>query len=374
VHYGKFVVESKFQQEKDEYTRLILAKDADGLMAKLTDVAVEEKLLERVRLKASTYGQDPAQQGKRTYKVDPEVPVKIYKDFLIPLTKEVELEYILRRLDGFSIAYFGSSGSFSHVAAKEHFSENSTSFIPYSTIHQVVYSVLSSKADYGVVPIRNTLSGLFRVTHELLFTTEIKIVGEIKSLVKLQLVSNESDLSKINKIYSHPDAITQCQKSLLKYCPVVKTIPASSTSEGAERASNEPASAAIAHLDVLKLFPSLRVIQPNMHDDDKGVTQFLILSRTSHVPPTGNDKTLLVFGVNNSPGALSSALGSFEKYKVNLASIESHFIGNSPLFLIEFQGHHKDDNVIKALEALKNDTTTCINVIGSFPIAPDPKK
>jgi len=284
----------------------------------------------------------------------------------MPLTKEVELEYILRRLDGFSIAYFGSSGSFSHVAGKEYFSEESTSFIPYSSIPQVFSAVLSTKADYGVVPIRNSLSGLFRVTHEMLFSTELKVVGEVKSFVKLQLVSNESDLSKITKIYSHPDAISQCQKSLLKYCAAIKTIPVSSTSEGAERASNEPSSAAIAHLDVLKLHPSLRVVQPNMHDDEKGVTQFLILSRTHYVSPSGKDKTLLVFGVKNMPGALTSALGCFDKFQLNLTSIESHFMGEFPLFLIEFHGHMQDEHVVQALNALKNHATV-INVIGSFP-------
>jgi len=207
----------------------------------------------------------------------------------------------------------------------------------------------------------------------MLFTTEIKIVGEIKSLVKLQLVSNEADQSKITKVYSHPDAIAQCQKSLLKYCPGVKTIPVSSTSEGAERASKEPASAAIAHLDVLKLFPSLRVVQPNIHDDEKGVTQFLLLSRTHHVTPSGKDKTILVFGVNNRPGALTSALACFDKFQMNLTSIESHFAGDSPLFLIEFHGHSKDENVVQALEVLKSHTTS-INVIGSFPLASDPRR
>jgi len=114
-------------------------------------------------------------------------------------------------------------------------------------------------------------------------------------------------------------------------------------------------------------------VQPNIHDDEKGVTQFLVLSRTHHVTPSGKDKTLLVFGVNNRPVALTSALGCFDRFQMNLTSIESHFMGESPLFLIEFQGHCKDDNVVQALEALKSHTTS-LNVIGSFPIAVDPRK
>eukprot|EP01123_Difflugia_compressa_P006329 TRINITY_DN18519_c0_g1_i1.p1 TRINITY_DN18519_c0_g1~~TRINITY_DN18519_c0_g1_i1.p1 ORF type:complete len:542 (+),score=103.37 TRINITY_DN18519_c0_g1_i1:183-1628(+) len=382
IHYGKFVVESKFQQDREGYTKLIQSRDEHGLMKKLTDYAVEERLLDRVRKKASTYGQDPARQGPPIYKVDPEVPVKIYKEFLIPLTKEVELEYILRRLDGFTVAYFGSTGSYSHVVAKEQFSDPSVSLTPYSSIPQVFSAVLSSKADYGVVPLRNSLSGLFRDTHELLFTTEAKICAEIKSLIQLQLVSSTvdaSNLSKITTIYSHPDAIAQCQKSLVKYCPTVKTIPVSSTSEGALRASLEPNTAAIAHLEVVNTFPSLKVIQPNIHDDDKATTQFLIISRSAmheaRASPSGRDKTMLVFGVQHKPGALTSALACFEKYTLNLTSIESHYVGgsNEPLFLIEFMGHVKDEKVMNALEALKCHTTS-INVVGSFSVAPDPKK
>ncbi len=42
----------------EDYTALIRAQDADGLMARLTDVAVERKVVDRVRLKAATFGQD----------------------------------------------------------------------------------------------------------------------------------------------------------------------------------------------------------------------------------------------------------------------------------------------------------------------------
>jgi prephenate dehydratase/chorismate mutase len=361
VHYGKFVVESKFQQQTEKYTQLIKDKDSDGLMMLLTDDVVEEKLLQRVRLKASTYGQDPAQQGVRAYKIDPEVPVKIYKDFLIPLTKEVELEYILRRLDGFTIAYYGSIGSLSHVAAKEHFSEESTSFAPYPTIQQVFSAVLSAKADYGVVPIRNSISGIFKETYEVLYTTDAKIVGEFPLKIRFQLVSSCSDISKIRTVYSHPDAIAQCQNSLLKYCPGVKTIPVSSTSDGAEQSCSDPTSAAISHLDVLKLYPSLRVIQPEIQDDETH-TLFIILSRSLYITPSGQDKTMIVFGVNDRPGALSNALASFQKHQTNITSIQSR--DNKPQFLIEFHGHVSDENVKKALEELRHHTTF-INVIGS---------
>jgi chorismate mutase/prephenate dehydratase len=331
-------------------------------MKLLTDETVEARLLERVRLKASTYGQDPAQKV-RAYKIDPEVPVKIYKDFLIPLTKEVELEYILRRLDGFSVAYHGSIGSLSYVATKEYFTDTSA-LIPYSTIPQVFSAVLSCKADYGVVPSRNTHSGLYKETHEICYKTDAKIIGEIHLPVRLQLVSITRDLSKLTKIYCHPDDLSQCFNSLLKYCPGIQSLPVSSSTEAAQRAAADPTGAAICHLDILKHFPGLQVARPDIQDDDNSFTEFFILSRTSSITPSGRDKTVLVFGVNNRPGGLSSALGSFEKHQTNLVSIQSD-VNGKPEFLIEIEGHFNDVNVTKALEELRNHTTF-MNILGSF--------
>ena len=59
IHYGKFVAESKFRSEPDTFTRLILARDIDGLMQLITKPVVEEQVIQRVHLKAATYGGEP---------------------------------------------------------------------------------------------------------------------------------------------------------------------------------------------------------------------------------------------------------------------------------------------------------------------------
>lgn len=107
VHYGKFVAESKYQSDPLGYHKLVDAGDAQGVMDQLTNVKVEEKVLKRARLKAATYGREPVAEedtlqhgGKHTIpnpsiqgniseqgKVDPLVIERIYRDFIIPLTK-----------------------------------------------------------------------------------------------------------------------------------------------------------------------------------------------------------------------------------------------------------------------------------------------
>mmetsp|Transcript_58764 Transcript_58764/g.140056 ORF Transcript_58764/g.140056 Transcript_58764/m.140056 type:complete len:300 (-) Transcript_58764:40-939(-) len=120
IYYGLFVAESKFQHDMERATALIKARDRDGLMAFITNAQVEEKNIERVTIKARAFSQnislddlpvglapgasDKNGQGRDsgrtpTYKLDPKFVGVVFRDFLMPLTKEVEVEYLLARLD-----------------------------------------------------------------------------------------------------------------------------------------------------------------------------------------------------------------------------------------------------------------------------------
>ncbi|TPX44526.1 chorismate mutase [Synchytrium endobioticum] len=101
IHYGKFVAEAKFGgPEHDKYVALIKAQDRAAILELLTDRDVEAKLLARLEKKAMAYGQDPeSAETSKNYKVRPEVVRRVYEQFVIPLTKVVEVEYLLRRLD-----------------------------------------------------------------------------------------------------------------------------------------------------------------------------------------------------------------------------------------------------------------------------------
>ena len=96
VHYGMFVAESKFRSHPDEYRALVKAGDDAGIMKLLTNEAVEKKLLLRVALKASTYGQAPGECDPDNCKINAPQIVQIYNE-LMPLTKEIELEYLKLR-------------------------------------------------------------------------------------------------------------------------------------------------------------------------------------------------------------------------------------------------------------------------------------
>ncbi|ETN45221.1 chorismate mutase [Cyphellophora europaea CBS 101466] len=101
IHFGKFVAESKFQKETDRFVRLIKAEDRNGIDEAITDAKVEQKVLERLLLKAKTYGTDPSVKGdENVSKIDVDAVVRMYKEVVIPLTKVVEVEYLMQRLKG----------------------------------------------------------------------------------------------------------------------------------------------------------------------------------------------------------------------------------------------------------------------------------
>nr|ACU19156.1 unknown [Glycine max] len=102
IHYGKFVGEAKFRESPQGYEPLIRAKDKGALMKLLTYESVEEMVVKRVKKKAMVFGQEVSLDRDVkgiAYKVDPSVVSLLYQKWLIPLTKNVEVEYLLNRLD-----------------------------------------------------------------------------------------------------------------------------------------------------------------------------------------------------------------------------------------------------------------------------------
>ncbi|XP_078437759.1 chorismate mutase 2 [Wolffia australiana] len=105
IHFGRFMAEVKFRESPEDYIPLIKAKDRKGLMELLTFADVEAAVKRRVAKKAMIFGQDveldEKTRGARVepkYKVDPEVAARIYGEWVIPLTKTVQVEYLLKRL------------------------------------------------------------------------------------------------------------------------------------------------------------------------------------------------------------------------------------------------------------------------------------
>ncbi|WZZ67812.1 chorismate mutase 3, chloroplastic [Brassica napus] len=105
IHYGKFVAEAKFREDPATYETAIREQDRTQLLGLLTYETVEEVIKKRVEVKARIFGQDITVNDPETgaadpsYKINPSLVAKLYGEGIMPLTKEVQIEYLLRRLD-----------------------------------------------------------------------------------------------------------------------------------------------------------------------------------------------------------------------------------------------------------------------------------
>ncbi|BFG26620.1 hypothetical protein CerSpe_128940 [Prunus speciosa] len=105
IHYGKFVAECKFRSNPKSYEAAIIEQNREKVMALLTYPTVEEAIIKRVEMKAKTYGQEVTlykEEKEKTdlvYKIQPTLVADLYGDWIMPMTKEVQVEYLLRRLD-----------------------------------------------------------------------------------------------------------------------------------------------------------------------------------------------------------------------------------------------------------------------------------
>jgi len=267
------------------------------------------------------------------------------------------------------ICHFGQPGAFTHLAAKLKFGDSVT-YTAVEDINTVFTEVEKGHADYGVVPIENSTDGSITDTIDAFLATNLRIINELHLRIRHHLMSS-SPRNEIRRIYSRHTVFRQCRHWLAANMPGVELVEIVSTTKAAERAAKEPGAAAIGHDEAAKLF-GLPLVASDIQDNPHNVTRFVVIALPSRAAePSGNDKTSVMFGVKDRPGALYDCLLPFHKAGINLARIESRPSRRKPweyLFFIDLFGHHRETRVQDALEALRTHTST-LEVLGSYPRA-----
>lgn len=271
-----------------------------------------------------------------------------------------------------TICHFGQPGAFTHLAAKLKFGE-SVSYTPIEDIMTVFTEVEKGHADYGVVPIENSTDGSITDTIDAFLATNVRMVNELHLRIRHHLMSI-SARADIKRVYSRHTVFRQCKGWLAANMPGIELIEIVSTTKAAERAAKEPGSAAIGHRDAAKGF-GLPIIASDIQDNPNNVTRFVVIGLPKRAAePTGNDKTSLMFGVQDRPGALYDCLLPFHKAGVNLSRIESRPSRRKPweyLFFIDMAGHQRDATIASAMAELAKHAST-LEILGSYPKAEQP--
>ncbi|MDR2351369.1 MAG: prephenate dehydratase, partial [Endomicrobium sp.] len=266
------------------------------------------------------------------------------------------------------VSFLGPWATFSHQAAIDNFG-SSGYFIPAGTPLEVLSEVESGRADFGVVPVENSNEGSVNVTLDMLVESELKICAEISLKIE-QCFLIKDPKAEILRIYSHTHALSQCRSWIAKHYPDAKLISVSSTAEAAKKVSKEDFSAAIASEVAAKIY-DLYILQKGIQDTRKNFTRFFVIGKVSAEEPSGKDKTSLVFIVKDKVGALYEALEIFEENNVNLTKIESRPTKKKVweyMFFVDFKGHVKDQNIVKAIKSLESKSVF-VKSLGSYPRA-----
>ncbi len=269
------------------------------------------------------------------------------------------------------IAYLGPEYSFSHIAAVERFGQ-AVHFMAVDSIAAVFEEVNRGHADFGVVPIDNSTDG--RVTDTLdmfIRLPQLKIVAEVRLRVHHNLLAN-CEQPDIARVYSKPQALSQCRGWLAKNLPHARQVPMNSTADAAKLARDEPGAAAIASRQAAVRY-NLRILFADIEDSANNETRFAVIGHQK-CGKTGKDKTAVMFRVTHEAGSLVGALDVFRQNKINLTWIESFPARGGTtskpqyVFFIDFDGHADDPKVSRTLKALQEHCDE-VTVLGSFPVA-----
>jgi len=266
----------------------------------------------------------------------------------------------------FTIAYLGPAGTFTHQAALKRFGERDR-YVPCKTIGHVFQEVEKQHADFGVVPIENSNEGVVTHTLDMFLESDLVVNSEILLEIHHCLLSSQSKISRIKKIYSHPQALGQCRQWLEEHLPSAQQVETESTIQAVQLAKKAGLAAAIAPETAAAIY-QMKVVADSIEDYRENITRFLVIGKTS-AQRSGNDKTSILFSIKDRVGALHDMLVPFKNHQINLTRIESRPTRRKAweyVFFVDFYGHVDDEKVKSALKELSQQCVY-MRVLGSYP-------
>jgi len=272
-----------------------------------------------------------------------------------------------KRVQGVAVAYQGEPGAYTEEAAIRFFGK-STRSRPCESLDEVFEAVEGGEVPFAMVPVENSLEGSITRAYDLLLDSPLMVCGETELRISHCLIAMEgATLDSIKIVYSHPQALGQC-RSFLSHLNA-ELVPASDTA-GSVRMIKEQGrreAAAIASAQAAEIY-GMKIIAREIEDNPHNFTRFFLLSREDS-PPTGSDKTSIVFSLKHKPGALYDCLREFASRNINLTKLESRPTRHQPWeynFYMDVSGHREEENVAGALKSLE-EHAVFVKILGSYP-------
>ncbi|HEX7796994.1 MAG TPA: prephenate dehydratase [Vicinamibacterales bacterium] len=264
------------------------------------------------------------------------------------------------------IAYQGEPGAFSEAASRQIAADGQ--MVPCKSFEDVFATVNTNGADFGVLPIENSIGGSIHRNFDLLLEHDLPIVGELEVPVVHHLLALPGrTLDQVRRIYSHPQALAQCDR-FLRTLTGVEITATYDTAGSAKMIATERLedSAAIASARAGEVF-GLVPLKSSIQDYQNNTTRFLVIGRHP-LSSAAPDKTTIVFTLTNEPGALFKAVSVFALRGIDLTKLESRPIPDRKweyLFYVDVAAASADVACARALAHLA-EFAPMVRVLGSY--------
>jgi len=268
------------------------------------------------------------------------------------------------------VAYLGPEATFSHLAGVKYFG-HAANYRPVETIEDIFIEVERGRTNYGIVPVENSIEGSVTSTLDSFIKYNVRICGEEHLAISHNLVNQSGQLKDIKKVVSHSQPLAQCRQWLKKNLPDIPCQNVFSTGVAAQMAAEDPNVAAIASSLAIKTY-HLQAVVKGIEDYRGNTTRFLLIGDKSP-SRSGRDKTSLLVGLLDRPGALNEALNILARRSINLTKIESRPVKDEPwryLFFIDMLGHIEDETIKEGCDQLR-EVCSYFVWLGSYPQSQD---
>jgi len=268
---------------------------------------------------------------------------------------------------GTVVSFQGELGAFSQEACRKIFGPKIKP-LPSRTFEDVFDAVVTKKADMAVIPIENSLAGSIHQNFDLLARHSLDAVGETQVRIEHNLIGRPGcKVRNIDKIYSHPVALAQCEK-FLRRMKTVEEVAFYDTAGSVRyiRDQGMKTAAAIASAEAARIY-GMKILRNGIEDNQENYTRFLALARKGRFP-RGGEKTSILFSLSNEPGALFKALSVFALRDINLTKIESRPIHGKPweyFFYIDLQSDIRSRECTNAVRHLQ-EMMKYFRILGSY--------
>lgn len=284
-----------------------------------------------------------------------------------------EKEAIVANLDSgkgkLKAAFQGKPGAYSEKAVRLSFHDDEVSAMACVSFKDVFDAVLKGSVRWGVVPIENSLAGSVLENYDLLsLNPDIRIAGEVKVRIRHNLIAPKGvELKEIRTVYSHPQALAQCDDFLKKHNiePVTYYDTAGAVANLAD--FNDRSIAAIGSTESADLY-GMAIVKEGIETNPNNYTRFFIIVREEHVAVEKPQKASFILTVSDEPGSLTNCLSVFSDHNLNMTKLESRPIHGKPWsykFYIDVRIPEDRDHYIAAVQAIREKAVN-FRILGEY--------